>query len=304
MSSRPARFVGHLGLTLALATTPVVGVSAQTLAWQGTVSWSRGSYIFTEPTNSFWFSNGLSFRTGSLSLSASLPVVTQNSGVVSFVGGLPLPTGGEDSGAVQRRREGEPVGTRRGPGGGGSGSGMGRLIADDSLSVVYRDSYETDVGDPLLSGSLEVYSGTGPLRSLGFGVSVKAPLRSVDSGVGTGAWDVGIGTSLTAARGRSLLLVDVAWWSFGDLPDLELAPGLMWGAAVSRSFSGGEAAVSATISGASALIETVDAPVSVGVGLLVMPRTGRAISAGASFGLTEAAPDVSVYLGWSLRIIG
>jgi hypothetical protein len=281
------------------------------------VSFSRGSYIFTEATNSFWLSNGLTFRAGRLTLSGTLPVIVQNSGIISFVAGQPVATGGEDSEAVGRRNKGDPVGTHDGSGKGMDGRGSASLVADgvfrqgteppvedDSTTVYFRDSYEVQVGDPLLSGSLELFSSAGALRSVTLGVSAKAPLRSVESGVGTGAWDVGVGASLAAGSDRNLFLADVSWWSYGDLPDLVLDPGWMWGLSASRSFSAGRVAVSASFAGATAMVETMDAPMSVGLGLMVLPRVGRALSTGVWFGLSEASPDISLSLAWSLRLGG
>jgi hypothetical protein len=304
---RAAAGIGVLLGVPILATVGVTGLAAQSLTYDGSVSWSRGSYIFTQPTHSFWLSNGLSLQVGRLSLSASLPVIVQNSGIISFVAGQPVPTGGEDSGAVGRRNKGEPVGTR-GPSADARVSGQGGKAAQapeaDSATVLHRDAYEVQVGDPLLSGSVEVYSGLGFLRALSAGLYAKAPIRSVESGVGTGAWDVGSGASLVAGAGRNLFLADVSYWSFGDLPDLELESGLMWGLSVSRSFREGRAALSASLAGASAMAETMDGPLSVGAGLMVLPRSGRAVSAGLWFGLTESAPDLSVALTWSVRLTG
>lgn len=285
--------------------------AGQSVTYDGSLSFARGSYIFTEPTQSFWLTNGLSFRTGRLLLSGSLPVVVQNSGIISFVAGQPIGTGGEDADAVGRRNKGEPVGTRGTHEGGGA---VGRSPAypqrvedpadDDSTTVFFRGSYEVEVGDPLLYGSIELYSGSGALRSVGLGLSAKAPLRSVESGVGTGAWDVGAGISLAAGSGRNLLLADMAYWTYGDLPDLELDPGWMWGLSLSRSFEEGRVAVSGTFSGATAMVATAEPPMSIGLGLMLLPRMGRVFSAGLWFGLSEAAPDISASLGWSLRLRG
>ncbi len=317
-SRRPAAGARTLGGVLALAIVGASGVTAQSLSYDGSVSFSRGTYIFTEATNSFWLSNGLTFRAGRLTLSGSLPVIVQNSGIISWVAGQPVATGGEDSKAVGRRSKGDPVGTHDGSGKGmdGHGSavvaasdrvvrqGAGQPAEDDSTTVYFRGSYEIQVGDPLFTGSLELFSGPGTLRSLTLGASAKAPLRSVESGVGTGAWDVGVGASLAAGTGRNLFLADVSWWSYGDLPDLQLDPGWMWGLSVSRSFSRGRVAVSASFAGATAMVETMDGPMSVGLGLMMLPRIGRALSIGVWSGLTEASPDISISLAWSLRLGG
>jgi hypothetical protein len=116
---------------------------------------------------------------GRWSLSASLPVVVQNSGAVSFVGGTGVPTGAH----------GDSGGSGRHSGGGTS-------------------SYEVVLADPLVRGSVDMYRGSGAVRSVGFQAMLKAPLADASTGVGTGAWDVGGGVSAGLGAGRTYLFVE------------------------------------------------------------------------------------------------
>jgi hypothetical protein len=285
---RPARGAARLVATIAFLGEPV---AAQQVIYSGSLSYSTGSYVFVDRTHSVWLSNGLTLRAGPASFSASLPLIAQNSGVVSFVAGQPVPTGGENSEAV-RRREGGKIGS------GGSGGQSG---ATDS-TVVFRDAFEVQFGDPMVFGSFETYSGAGFLRSASVVGGAKAPLRTLESGVGTGEWDFGAGASLVVGSGYTLGLVDVTYWWFGDLPDLELAGSLLYSVAVSRAVMDARGSVVATLAGGTSIIESVDPPVSLGLGFLYAPRSGRSVSVGAHVGLSEGAPDFSTYLGWSLRL--
>lgn len=288
---------------------PPPSVAAQSASYIGGITYSRGSYVFDQTTQSVWLSNGLSLRWRGLSLSATLPVIVQNSTLVSFVGGQPLPTGGEEAEAVRRRRPGETIESRRGGqggnGGGGPGAGAGGRLVDESADttlVVFRDSFEMQVGDPFMSGALTVYSGTGLLRSVGLQVAAKAPLRSIESGVGTGAWDMGVGTSAVVGGGGLLAFADVSYWSFGDLPDMDLDPVWTWATSLSRAFSGGRLAVTASFTGSTSFVPSVEAPRSLGAGVLVFSPSGRSLSLGVAVGLSEAAPDLSVSMGWSVPL--
>lgn len=267
-------------------------VAAQRVSYNGSVAYSTGSYVFADRTHSLWMSSGLSVSGGPLSVTASIPVIVQNSGVVSFVAGQPLPTGGEGSGALAGRGSGGKIGTR--------GPGTGSMSTDST--VVFRDRYEVQVGDPLLSSALEVYSGTGGLRSLSLQASAKPPLRSLESGVGTGEWDFGGGASVVAGSGSTLLFLDGSYWSFGDLPDLELAGSFVYSAAVSRSVMGFRGSVLLGIYGATSIIDTVDPPLSTGAGFLYSFSDSRSVSVNATVGLSEASPDLSVSLGWGVRL--
>jgi len=263
--------------------------TAAQVAYTGSLTYSTGSYVFVDRTHSLWLSNGLGVRSGRVDFSASLPVVMQNSGIVTFVAGQPLPTGGEQSGAVSRRGRGTRIGS--GP----------QSITTDS-TVVFRDHYEVEVGDPLATGSVEVYSGFGVLRSLAVQVGAKAPLRSLESGVGTGEWDVGGGASVVVGSGRALVLGDLSYWSFGDLPELELKGSLLYSVGVSTSVMDARASVLLSLSGATSIMDAVEAPLSVGLAFLHARGDGRSVSLGASVGLSEASPDVTAWVGWGLGL--
>jgi hypothetical protein len=269
------------GVLVAFANCPVV---AQQITYTGSVSYSRGSYVFAEPTSSVWLTNGLGLRGGPVSLSASLPMIVQNSGIVSFVAGQPMPTGGAQSGAVGGRGKGDRIGTGRG--------------SPTDSTVVFRDRYEIEVGDPILNGALEIYRSLGFVRSVSLQGGAKPPLRSLDSGVGTGEWDFGAGATLIVGSRRALVLGNASYWSFGDLPDLELNGALLYTVGVARSVMDARASILLNVSGATRIMETVDPPFSAGVSLLYTVSEGRMVNAGLSVGFTEASPDYSILLGW------
>jgi len=276
-----ARIAGITGVLVAFATASGV---AQQVTYNGSLSYSRGSYIFAEPTSSVWLTNGLSLRGGPFSLSGSLPVIVQNSGVVSFVAGQPMPTGGEQSGAVRGRGKRDRIGT--GP------------VSQTDSTVFFRDRYEIEMGDPILNGAFEIYRGLVFVLSVSLQGGAKPPLRSLDSGVGSGEWDFGAGATLIVGSRRGLVLGDASYWSFGDLPDLELKGALLYTVNGAGPGMDASASVLLNVSGATRIMETVDPPFSAGLSLLYTVREGRMVNAGLSVGFTEASPDYSIILGW------
>lgn len=270
-------------------------VAAQDVRYNGSLSYSAGSYVFVERMHSFWLGNGLAAQVGPATLSASLPLILQNNGVVSFVAGAPIPTGGNDNKAVDSRSAG------RIPSRGSGGPSGGQGGASDS-TVVFRDDYEVEIGDPLMFASLEVLSGGGLVRSVAVQASVKAPVRTLESGVGTGQWDFGGGGSLALGSGRTLLFTDLTLWSFGDLPDLELETSLFYSFAASRAVMDARGSIMASLSGATTIAESVDAPLAAGLSFLYLVGERRSLSCGVAVGLSEGSPDLSAYLGWSLGL--
>jgi hypothetical protein len=294
--------VGAL-IPAALSSTTLAG---QRVTYSGSLSYAGGSYVFDEEVNSFYVGNALSLATDRLRLTVDLPVIVQNGGIVSYVAGIPVPTGGSQHGLVQRRRPGETLGTqRRSKGGGSAGGGASAAPAslitlqDDSI-LVFDDSYSANVGDPTLSGSVELSEGIGAIRSLTVDASVKAPLTSVEDGVGSGEWDYSLGGGVALAVGSGMVFADARYWWLGDMPDLELVDGFSYGLGASLPFADSRGSALLSLSGMSAIIETMDAPISLSGSVGYRVRDPLFLSAGLSVGLTESASDFVVYVGWSV----
>lgn len=266
MTTRTAAVaIGLAGALTALAALPVAG---QALRYSGSVGYASGSYTFAERTASVAIVNGLSLSGDRWSLSASIPLVLQEGETVSYVGGTRIPTGGRTGTGVRR-------------------PGMSETA-----------EYSVGVGDPLFRGSVTPYQGLGFLRSVEVQAMVKAPVADSSTGVGTGAWDVGGGASAGLGIGRSYLFVDAAVWSPGDMPDLDLREYVTLSVGVGRPLTD-RWSVLASASFATPMIDGLAPPASLGGGVSRRIGDGASMNAGAGIGLTESAPDVSVYVGWS-----
>lgn len=285
----------RLSIVVAGLTAPA---HAQQVTYFGGAAYSVGSYIFDTRSSSFYLSNGLRLEAGRVDLGVSIPVVTQNGGLVTRVaGGVPLPTGGSQSGLIGRRMSGETMGTHER---GRSSSPDSTMMSDSTL--VFVDEYTTDLGDPYLSVDGELFSGFGRVRSVSVSGMAKIPVSDPDSGVGSGEWDFGAGASVVVAAGRMLLLADAAYWWLGDMPDLELRNGLSYALAASLSAFSGRGSFMVMLTGMSRTIDEVEPPVSVLASLSRAAGERVFLSGGVGLGLTEAAPDFSVNVGWSIRL--
>lgn len=270
-------------------------LDAQRVTYFGGLSYAAGSYVFDTRSNTFYLSNGLRLDLGRVDFAVSAPVVLQDGGLVTQVAeGMPVPTGGTQSGFVRDRHSGQTLGTRRGH----------HAPDSDSSELVFTDRYEMGLGDPYLSATGRLFTGYGTLRSVSLSGFAKAPLADPESGFGSGAWDVGAGASMVFGVGRALLLLDGAYWWLGDLAELELIDGVRYAVGASAPVFSGEGSAMVMLTGMSRTIETMEPPVSV---LLSLSRSVGArtfVSLGAGVGLTESAADLSVSLGWSVRLGG
>ena len=315
---------------IAITMAPVRAIRAQTVDYRVSVGYATGTYIFTGTTWSAAMFHSVDVQAGRFKFSASVPVVAQNNTALTYIGGIIVPTGGPDDSAVAQRRQGQPVemgpgmgsgrggpsgqtGTNgQGPGQNGTGGRAGGNLVPasratvgttaDSLTVAAPGSTRVDVGDPMFSASMDVYTGSGIIRGLSVNAFAKAPVASVASGVSTGKWDFGGGASLSLGAGHTFFFGDASYWVLGDMPGLELIDNVAYGVGVGRGSADGRWSVIASAAGSSRVIANVEPPVSAGVSVGYRPGSTQSLTAGLNFGLTESAATVSASLGWRVRM--
>ncbi len=311
---RRVRFLALWALVLgvwATATPPLT--HAQTMSYTGSAQYAAGDYIFAERTRSFYLSNGLSLTTDRLTVAASVPLIVQSSPWVSYSVAGGLPSGGPQQGAVG--------GGRDGPGAGGDPTSGPRRVQTtgpqtagtqdrqrrpgETIALPDTASYtHVGLGDPSLRLDLQLVQ-NGPVGlGVGLSASAKAPVADVDRGFGTGAWDGGLGLSLSAQRGAWMLFGDAMHWWFGDMREVVLHNTVAYTVSVGRVFPETRWSVLGSVSGyTSEVVETVDPPLQLGLGALYrVGPAGSGLSASLSLGLTESAPDVSAGLGWQVSL--
>ncbi|MEZ4588136.1 MAG: hypothetical protein R2909_17295, partial [Gemmatimonadales bacterium] len=196
-----------------------------------------------------------------------------------------IPTGGV--------RAGRAVSDSGAMGGRGRMAGKGMVEPPaDALT-----GFETAIADPLVQVTASlVRTDRVALRLTG---GVKLPLADT-SAFGTGEWDVGGGLGGSLYFGRSFVGVDVAYWHFGDLPELELRDVASASASFGRVSPSGWGWLG-SLRATTTIIDGYAPPVSVGVG--VSRARGRGmLGLSLSVGLTELSPDVSVGTFWTVRL--
>lgn len=279
-----------LVLVWAAAAVLVGSAAAQEVSYSGSVQYTSGSYIFADPTWTWGFHTGLAVRWGVLRAGGSVPILVQSSGAVSMVGGVPVPTGGRDHEAVAGRRRGQP---------GAQGSDpMAVVVTDTGSAVVAAGATGAVVGDPLLTSGLVLHEGDrGFVRGVELTGAAKVPVTDLESGVGTGEWDVGLGAVAVLAVGRVLAYLDGAYWWYGDLPGLELRDGPSWAAGLSVPV-GGRVWAMAMAARTSRILEGVDPGMSGSLGFAYRLSRAWSLSLLVGTGFSESSPDLMVSAGW------
>lgn len=283
---------GIVAALLLLAAPSLASVRAQDVSYSGSLQYATGSYIFSERTHSVYLSNGLHLSTERVDLSASVPVIFQSTPWVSYttVGGVP--SGGPQQGAVRGRRHED---NRRGS----DGHNRSDVTVPDTASY-----NQVGVGDPSGRIDVEVIQEGQTRPGLGLIGTAKAPLADVDRGFGTGAWDAGLGVSLSKRLGTWFLFGEAVYWWMGDMDDLALQNSVSYAVSLGRAFRQGQLGLLLSLSGYTAeIVEDVDPPLRGSVGVNYSFGGGQySLNSSASFGLTESTPDASISLGWRVRL--
>ncbi len=289
--------------TLVVTVQPI---RAQQLHYEGAVSLTSGTYIFTERTNSWTLSTGLALTVGPVTVRGSVPMFVQNTTLLTSSAGGLVPTGGSSSGAVadtsaaHRGRSGTVMATP-----GGTGLPTATLAIGESADGVVDvpstavTGYQARAGDPVFGATASLGSGRVGLL---LGANAKAPLTDT-TGFGTGAWDFGGSASLSCLFGLTTLVsVGAGYWVMGDLPDLDLQNPFSVSASVSYLGLRGWG-VSGSLATATAVIDGYPSSTSLSGGIL---RVARRQSVGLTIGvgLTDTAPDLMIGLTWRLQLTG
>ena len=293
---------------------------AQTVTYSGSAQYASGEYIFSERTHSVYLSNGLNVTGSRLNLSVSLPVIFQSSPWISYSVAGSIPSGGPQQRAVGGGKsaggggsDGQGDGSKAwsghmsngvGPGGGNAGSGTGRqpgqtLVLPDTASYA-----SVGVGDPSARLDIDLFQdGPSPL-GIRLAAGVKAPIADVDRGFGTGAWDTGLGLALSKRVGSWFFFGEAMHWWLGDMTEVVLDNSVAYSASIGRSLAGGKVGLLASLSGyASEVIENVEPPLQAGLGVGYNMAQGRyGLNGSVALGLVESTPDISIAVGWHVRL--
>ena len=249
---------------------------ASEVSYEGSVQFDTGEYFFEERANIFYFYNGLDFDSGRLNLSASIPIIIQDSPWITLTGSGLVPSGGGMSAYADSR---------------------GRFPSRDSVGTV-----DMGLGDLYVKGGLDLVEMAGTRPGLQLTGSVKVPVANEDKGFGTGEWDFGAGLSISSFIKGLFLAGEASYWMFGDMPDLEFDNVISYSFSIGRPFSGGKKGLIASIYGYTDTFEDIAGPIQVALGFNYLTESGSGLTASVAMGLTESAPDLSITAGWSLPL--
>ncbi|MCC7003138.1 MAG: hypothetical protein IT357_13355 [Gemmatimonadaceae bacterium] len=267
---------------------------AQQIDYNSSVTASRGTFVFSEATTSWAFDQGLTVHASRWRFGASVPLIFQNSSALTYIGGIPLPTGGPGAAAVRGRTTGTTVPMR---------GRRDTLAAPGSALVESPGAMSLEVGDPVVHAAWNVALADRSRVRMGVKALAKIPVADPSSGVGTGEFDSGVGVDVSVITARAFFYADATHWWLGDMPDLPLGDLTTVAMGLGRSLDGrGRVSALATITAATALVDNLDPPVALGLSLGIAVAERRYVTLSGAAGLTESAPDWAVSVGWRVSL--
>jgi hypothetical protein len=158
----------------------------------------------------------------------------------------------------------------------------------------------TGFGDPLIRADFAVLDD----RSLGLELTVagslKLPLASVESGLGTGEADVGAGGSLFAARGRTSLFADLIYWKYGDPAGVDFKDSLSYSVGIGRTIGTGRWSALTSLGGFSRGIDGQPGPLQLNLTMLAAASRRHSVAVTAGIGLNDATRGFSLGTSWRI----
>ncbi len=267
-----------VGIALVILAAPLA-VRAGNLVYSGALQFATGDYIFTDRTNSIYLMNGLFLSVGPAHLSVSVPVIYQNTSLVSNSGPGMIPSGGEGSDGVRQHRHGGQIHV-----------------------TATNDFREVEVGDPLARADLEVLEGGNRSPSISVAALAKPPVASVQRGFGTGKWDYGAGLSVAHVIHRYVASASMIYWVMGDPAGVDFENPIAYSIAIGRPLANSKFSALLSLSGYTQIVENTDPFRQLGILLTYWLTTRRNLNGSIIFGLTESTPDVGLSIGWGITL--
>lgn len=256
---------------------------AAEFSYQGGLTMWTGAYMYTTSTTTWILDTGITMRAGRVTTQAILPILRQDTQLITSTGAGPIPSGGPMSEVVADSGMGRRSVPAR------SSGHHGPIPVPEDLA----SGYELLVGDPIGRVDWEILANTNTVVAIG-GL-VKAPVADAPE-YGTGAWDVGATLSSSRSLGYEWLVsLGVSYWHLGDSPDFDFQDPV--GGNVGLSRRAGDWVIGVSASAASTSLSGYDGPVMIGTSLL-RPGSGSSWGIQASVGLTETAPDFTAGATW------
>jgi hypothetical protein len=251
--------------------------------WSGiaAIQYTTGNYIYENNTSTYYFYGGFRYKTQRWNISAILPIIGQNTNLVSHAGGMFLPNG-ESHGIVET-----------------SGGGHHRGMMADGLSIHH---FDLTFGDLYLYGEIQLLPARAVLPSVHLNTQIKIPTASRAKNYGTGEFDYGAGLALRQGIANYALFFDAGYLVIGNPAGFTYQNPIILGFGVGRFFKGKDASVLVYFQNYSKILTEYQPARQIAAGILYKLNPRLLLSTSASAGMSEISPDFSISSGFELAL--
>lgn len=241
------------------------------------IQFTRGNYSLENITSTYYFYSGIRYRTPRWNFSASIPLILQNSDLVTSAGGIMIPSG---------------HGYNNRPG--GSQHGM----MDDETMM----SMTAGLGDLYIYGAYGLIPEGNALPFISTNLKLKLPTAGTANNFGTGEFDYGLGITLRKRMNSYLGFIDFGYWLLGDPPGANYKDPFTISAGMGRFFGYGRYGLMLYFGSYSNILPEIESNRQVSLGFNYRLNPGLSLTFITGAGLSETSPDLLVSGGmeWEL----
>lgn len=207
----------------------------------------------------------------------NIPVVLQNTNLVTSVGGMLIPHGN----------------SQQMMGGGGMGGGQMGSSMTSSSSLI------SGLGDLYASGNYKVFHQKDLFPAMYADLQVKVPTGSTTDNFSTGKFDFGAGVSLRETVESYVGFFDFGYLNIGKTPGLNYTNPFTFGIGIGKFFNDGQYSLLAYYQNYTRIISGYSPPRSLALGLSCKIESSTVLSVIASAGLSQTSPALGFSVGLS-----
>lgn len=233
--------------------------------FNSSVQFSGGNYVFDSYNRVFSVYGGLRYQNDFFGITASLPIVSNNSNF-SQTSGMMLPTG--NSGSTANSMQGMSL-------------GIGDLYTYLDYKII--SDYETGI---------DVYANA----------QVKIPTASANMSFGTGKFDVGASLTLRKSLESFVGILDLGYLNIGDPASVVYKDPLTYGIGLGKFFNYGEYSLLLYYTGYTTVIDGFDTPKQISLGANYRLSDTIILSVIGSAGIGNTSPDFTLSSGVRVKL--
>lgn len=249
---------------------------------------TKGNYIFDGSTTAYYFYGGLRYQSDRWSVSASLPLIAQRDDLVTYTGGIFLPTGGmhhTDNDMMDRF---------------GGGMMGGHSDWDDEQGMHGMSPFSNlnyGLGDLYLDSEITLLREQISLPSLSLNAQLKIPTANQAKNYGTGKYDYGVGLVVRKSMNSFLLFANVGFLVIGDPADVTFNDPVTFGLGLGKFFNQGRSSLMLYYQSYSEILPGYQPPSQISLGYYFRVFRTLTISMVALAGMSDTSPNVSFLSG-------